>query len=456
MSAMDRLWQCADKQSWGEKPAKCDVEPMAAALQPSDRVEGVWRISWSTFSTGALAITSSAVLVGCQFPGARFKGLLASSPAHYRSSSKALAVPREDIRRVVLTAEAITLFTDAGSVRLLLPAGSNRYSELEQALRRLAPAGESGATETRAPAAQRTSYPGLWSGRDLVDGSLLIRPRARTALPEPRGWIASSGRAWRRMPSKAQWALALALCVGLQAIASPAGVVFGVLLVVFLAISSPEAVAKRMQRGGTPEGELAESETIEARVAGAATRAWDETVQEPSWSSDALAGARAAFDGKQEVDAIVDLAVRIHAARRQLGSRPEGPAAAVWQQQWTALDQAALRLGERADSLIRHRDQAAELSRELVQLGELERLERSALVIDDLTLETSAGAPFHHHSSVSDQIEAARAAVGELIDLMTRTRAPLAEPIEPSSLVSAAPGGFAERRASDAVVRHGG
>jgi hypothetical protein len=45
-----------------------------------------------------------------------------------------------------------------------------------------------------------------------------------------------------------------------------------------------------------------------------------------------------------------------------------------------------LRLGERADALIRHRDQAAELSVELTQLAELERLERSALVVDDLAL----------------------------------------------------------------------
>ncbi len=56
-----------------------------------------------------------------------------------------------------------------------------------------------------------------------------------------------------------------------------------------------------------------------------------------------------------------------------------------------------------------------------------ERLERSALLIDDLTIETSA-APAHAGTPVSEQIEAVRQVVSELIEVMNRTRAPLAEP----------------------------
>jgi hypothetical protein len=95
---------------------------------------------------------------------------------------------------------------------------------------------------------------------------------------------------------------------------------------------------------------------------------------------------RAAFDGDRGVDAVIDLALRIHDARTQLGAMPTGPARVIWQQQWTALDAAAERLSQRADALIRHREQAAQLSRELAEL------ERSVLVVDDLTIATSMGA----------------------------------------------------------------
>lgn len=180
----------------------------------------------------------------------------------------------------------------------------------------------------------------------------------------------------------------------------------------------------------TGDPELAEAGWIEARVAGAACRAREETLREPSWSSPALDATRAAFDGDREVDAVIDLALRIHDARTQLGAMPTGPAQVIWQQQWTALDAAAERLGERADALIRHRDQAAQLSLELAQLAELERFERSALVVDDLTIATSVGSEHAGLSPVADDIAGTRAAVRKLIELMTHTRAPLATPVD--------------------------
>jgi hypothetical protein len=178
----------------------------------------------------------------------------------------------------------------------------------------------------------------------------------------------------------------------------------------------------------SPEAAFAAWDTTEARVAAAAGRAWAETVREPSWSSPLLAASR--FDGQAEVDRIVGLALRIRTARVSLGLRPAGSAAEYWDRQSAALEAAALRLGSRADALIRYRDQAALLSAELRQLADLERLERSAVEIDGITVETAygPGAADGDLRGVSDEIAAVRTAVAELVDLMTRTRAPLAEP----------------------------
>jgi HAMP domain-containing protein len=177
-----------------------------------------------------------------------------------------------------------------------------------------------------------------------------------------------------------------------------------------------------------PEAAFAAWDTTEARVAAAAGRAWAETVREPSWSSPLLAASR--FDGQAEVDRIVDLALRIRSARVSLGVRPPGTAAEYWDRQSAALEAAALRLGHRADALIRYRDQAALLSAELRQLADLERLERSAAEVDGITAATSAlpGRGDGDLRAVADEIGAVRSAVGELVELMTRTRAPLVEP----------------------------
>jgi HAMP domain-containing protein len=153
-------------------------------------------------------------------------------------------------------------------------------------------------------------------------------------------------------------------------------------------------------------------------------------VREPSWSSPLLAASR--FDGQAEVDRIVDLALRIRSARVSLGLRPAGTAAEYWDRQSAALEAAALRLGHRADALIRYRDQAALLSAELRQLADLERLERSAAEVDGITAATSAlpGRGDGDLRRVADEVAAVRGAVAELVELMTRTRAPLAEPTD--------------------------
>ena len=177
-----------------------------------------------------------------------------------------------------------------------------------------------------------------------------------------------------------------------------------------------------------PEAAFAAWDTTEARVAAAAGRAWAETVREPSWSSPLLAASR--VDGRAEVDRIVDLALRIRSARVSLGVRPAGTAAEYWDRQSAALEGAARRLGHRADALIRYRDQAALLSAELRRLADLERLERSAAEVDGITAATSAlsGRGDGDLRAVVDEIAAVRAAVTELVELMTRTRAPLAAP----------------------------
>jgi hypothetical protein len=242
----------------------------------------------------------------------------------------------------------------------------------------------------------------LWPDRYLTGGRLVIGPGPRPVTEQVarRDWPARCRRGWRRL----------------------AGTV---------------VVRRRAERVRTepsrpqlpPEVALAAWDTIEARVAGAASRAWAETLREPAWHSPFLAGTRAAFDGEAEVRQIVDLADRIRQARARLGARPAGPAAEFWDRQRTALDDAARRLGQRADALIRHRDQAAALSVELQHLTDLERMERSAAEVDVLTLETASGSGRGGGGldSVADDIVAVRQAMTDLVDLMTRTRAPLAQ-----------------------------
>ncbi|HWU07718.1 MAG TPA: hypothetical protein VN520_15265, partial [Streptomyces sp.] len=181
----------------------------------------------------------------------------------------------------------------------------------------------------------------LWRSRygsnsaTYLSRSMLLPSEPRPPVVSPTGWTASAGRAWRRMPTKAQWVAAIAVFIGMQSAAPPSGVVFVVLLVVLLAVTGdsepPSATVERAPRPSRKTAELASATSIEAQVAGAASRAWDETRVEPSWSSPLLAGTRAAFDGRREVDAIVDLALRILHARVALGESPAGPARAIWQ-----------------------------------------------------------------------------------------------------------------------------
>ncbi|WP_369133202.1 hypothetical protein [Modestobacter sp. I12A-02662] len=280
----------------------------------------------------------------------------------------------------------------------------------------------------------------LWPERYLTDGRLVITtsppdrsPGAETTLwDQARDWLVAQewlvwcGRQWRALDTDQKWVLAVLLLVftgGLGLLVPAAGL---------LVLQHRENAARAALPTPpvSPEASLAAWDTIEARVAGAASRAWAETVREPSWRSPYLAATRAGFDGDAEVRQIVDLASRIRQARSRLGLRPTGPAAEFWDRQQTALDDAARRLGSRADALIRHRDQAAALSVELQHLADLERMERSAVEIDGLTVETAypSGRGDGGLGDVAERIAAVRGAMTDLVDLMTRTRAPLAEP----------------------------
>ena len=288
--------------------------------------------------------------------------------------------------------------------------------------------------------------PALWSDRYLLDGRLVVL----SAPPGPERAPASGFRqrvvrgwgGWRL------WQQVLLVFFAAPVLAGPFGSIsedlqggIGVAGWVLGGIAiwrsrranrarQPHSAAVAKKDPRTPEQVLASWDTTEARVAGAAGRAWLETMREPAWSSPLLASSRAAFDGWAEVHHITDLAVRIRTARTALGARPSGPAAEYWDRQYEALENTARQLGQRADALIRYRDQTAQLSAELQHLAELERLERSATEIDGLTIETAyaSGRGDGGLSGVADEIAGVRAAMTELLDLMTRTRAPLAEP----------------------------
>jgi hypothetical protein len=282
----------------------------------------------------------------------------------------------------------------------------------------------------------------LWPDRCLTDGRLVIAPAFLPARPVTRrrgrfigwlkgpNWLARCGAWWLRLDTRRRW-------------------LWGVVIVAFTVYLGPlflwlcVSVEKRRQREAAAAPDLADSppppevtlaawDTLEARVAGAASRAWAETLREPSWHSPHLSDARSAFDGASEVAQIVDLAVRVQQARYRLGPRPTSQVAEYWDRQQVALDDAARRLGGRADALIRHRDQAAALSAELQHLDDLERLERSAAEVNVLTVETAYGSGRGDGGlvHVATDIAAVRSAMTDLLDLMTRTRAPLAQPPE--------------------------
>jgi hypothetical protein len=284
----------------------------------------------------------------------------------------------------------------------------------------------------------------LWPDRYLTDGQLVI---GRGAGPRAAGptdtawdqfveqvarldWLAWCGREWRALDGGQKTILCVLafLFTGGFALLLPLG---GVAVLRYREDQARTALPPPPP-APTPETTLAAWDTIEARVAGAASRAWAETLREPAWHSPFLAATRAAFDGDAEVRQVVDLADRIRQARARLGARPTGPAAEFWDRQQTALDDAARRLGQRADALIRHRDQAAALSVELRHLTDLERLERSAAEVDVLTVETAYGSGRGDGGlgDVAADIAAVRQAMTDLVDLMTRTRAPLAQPPE--------------------------
>ncbi|GGL85463.1 hypothetical protein [Modestobacter marinus] len=280
----------------------------------------------------------------------------------------------------------------------------------------------------------------LWSHRYLTDGSLKIAPVSQVAGPVRtpwqrfvdwvvrQDWLAACGYWWRGLTAGQKWLSGTVIAVVTAYLGLP-----------FLWLAA--WVARRRERIAEsaslpknvpppPEITLAAWDTIEARVAGAASRAWAETLAEPSWQSAYLSRTRESFDGWSEVRQIVDLAIRIQQARGNLGARPTGPAAEFWDRQQIALDDAARRLGSRADALIRHRDQAAALTIELQHLVDLERMERSAAEVDVLTIETTYGSGRGDGglTSVAEDIAAVRQAMTDLVELMTRTRAPLTEP----------------------------
>jgi hypothetical protein len=277
----------------------------------------------------------------------------------------------------------------------------------------------------------------LWSSRYLTNGQIVIAGRTPIARrTDTSGWVQARGRDWRRLERWQQWVLAVVTWVVLSNVWAVLGLVFIAGMLVFLRVTrEPVRVPQSQPALLSPEALLAASNSVEAKVAGAATRAWAETLREPSWQSPYLASTRAAFDGEAEVDQIVALAVRIRSTRDELGARPSGPAGEYWDRQQAALDKAARRLGSRADALIRHRDQAAQLSVELQHLTDLERLERSAADVDALTIETAhtSGRGDGGMGDVADEMAGVRQAMTELLDLMTRTRAPLAQPPDSSA-----------------------
>lgn len=293
----------------------------------------------------------------------------------------------------------------------------------------------------------------LWTHRHLTNGRLVVTrsPRRRLApnavqraLDDVRAflvlvrdflvrqdWLDWCGRHWIALTNKQKWwvvLLSLLFTAGIALLLPLAGVPVHRYRTKH---GRPKPRAPYVVDPASPEMALAAWDTPEARVAAAASRAWLETVREPAWQSAFLARSRAAFDGQREVDQIIDVALRIRSIRLDMGMRPSGPAAAaLWERQFQAIESVAFELGRRADALIRYRDQTAALSQELQELAALERLQRSASAVDELSVETAGYVERRDERmlDVADQIAGVRQAMTEIVDLMTRTRAPLDSP----------------------------
>lgn len=158
------------------------------------------------------------------------------------------------------------------------------------------------------------------------------------------------------------------------------------------------------------------------RVAAAASRAWNEIIAQPAWTTNWMVVHRDRFDGAREVADIVDTAMQIMSGRETLGRPAAGVAGSYWHRQHAELDAAAGRLGTRADSLIRCRDHVAELSRAVHHLEELQRMERSALAVDQIVIATSFGYADHERrmADLADEIAAARMGIEDLLGQLTQ------------------------------------
>lgn len=277
----------------------------------------------------------------------------------------------------------------------------------------------------------------LWPNRCRTLGRLVInRSSAPPEQPQPRKpyWLDRLFQSWRRKDRWTQWTVVV---VGLPALAlyavpfqfiSRAAYSAAVLIPIGLfglglwltRVRPPPPPAP------DPEGELLErlaaSGQPEGQVAAAASRAWNEILAEPAWATQWTAGHRVAFDGAAEVTQIVDAAPEIMAGREAAGPQADGTAESSWHFQHAELDAAAARLGARADSLIRLRDRVDALSRAVHHLAEVQRMERSALAVDDVVVKTSFGYADHEQRMVglADEIAGVRMGIEDLLVELNR------------------------------------
>jgi len=231
-----------------------------------------------------------------------------------------------------------------------------------------------------------------------------------------------------------QWGLAMGLSFALAIFVSPlqyiSGAAYTAAVLIPIALFGLGLWLTRVRPppppAPDPEGELlvrlAASGQPEAQVAAAASRAWNEILAEPAWATQWTAGHRVAFDGAAEVTQIVDAALEIMAGREAVGPQADGTAESSWHSQHAELDAAATRLGARADSMIRLRDRVDALSRAAHHLAEVQRMERSALAVDDVVVETSFGYADHEQRMVglADEIAGVRMGIEDLLVELNR------------------------------------
>jgi outer membrane protein assembly factor BamD (BamD/ComL family) len=108
--ALKRLWQSAKKVGWSQRPSRNDMKPVAAVLRSDERVVGVCRLPFSTFSSCVFVAADRNVYLcrgGTSEP--HWTNNLEQVPALFRTNESLVTVPWEEINECIVEEQGFKL-----------------------------------------------------------------------------------------------------------------------------------------------------------------------------------------------------------------------------------------------------------------------------------------------------------------------------------------------------------